>query len=163
VLLRALQQIRADWQLEVVGDGHARASLEALACELGISDRVRFAGWVDDVNPCYERARCVVVPSVWPEPFGIVGIEALSHGRPVVGSDVGGIPDWCRHAETGLLAPPGDVAGLASRIESVLRDDRLASDLGARGREVACQEYGPEVHVDQLLQAYHASLNGGKG
>jgi glycosyltransferase involved in cell wall biosynthesis len=161
VLLRALQRIRADWQLEIVGDGHARVSLEALAGELGVSDRVNFAGWVDDASPYYERARCVVVPSIWPEPFGIVGIEALSHGRPVVGADVGGIPDWCRDGETGLLAPPGDVAQLASRIESVLRDDQLATDLGAHGREVACQEYGPELHVDRLLRAYRASVDGG--
>jgi glycosyltransferase involved in cell wall biosynthesis len=152
LLLQALARVEAPWDLDIVGDGNARSGLEAIARDLGLADRVRFHGFVasEGLAPLYDAARIVAVPSRWPEPFGMVGLEAMHRGRPVVAFAVGGIPDWCLDGETGLLAPDRDVPALADRIGRLLRDDGLAGRLGARARVVASERFGFEGYLDRL-------------
>ncbi len=152
LLLQALARVDGPWDLDVVGDGNARPGLEAMVRDLGLGDRVRFHGFVasEGLAPLYDAARIVAVPSRWPEPFGMVGLEAMHRGRPVVAFAVGGIPDWCLDGETGLLAPDRDVPALADRIGRLLRDDGLAGRLGARAREVASERFGFEGYLDRL-------------
>ena len=71
------------------------------------------------VIEAFRRSSIAVVPSVWAEPFGIVVIEAMAGGTPVVGSDVGGIPEIIQHGVSGLLVPPGDAAGVASSARTI--------------------------------------------
>lgn len=152
LLLQSLARVQAAWELVLVGDGNARAGLEDLARELGLTDRVRFAGYVPsaELSALYDEARIVAVPSRWPEPFGMVGLEAMHRGRPVVGFAVGGIPDWCLDGQTGLLAPDRDVPALAERIGRLLRDDELAARLGARALRVASERFSFEGYLDRL-------------
>ena len=152
LLLDALARVAPPWSLDIVGDGNARPGLEAMAREAGLADRVRFHGFVasEGLAPLYDAARIVAVPSRWPEPFGMVGLEAMHRGRPVVAFDVGGIPDWCQDGETGLLAPDRDVPALADRIGRLLRDDALANRLGTRARQVASERFSFEGYLDRL-------------
>ena len=152
LLLRALNLVKANWVLDIAGDGNARDALESLVLDMGIGDRVHFHGFVPsgELAPLYDAARFVAVPSRWPEPFGMVGLEAMHRGRPVVAFAVGGIPDWCMDKETGLLAPDRDVPALADRIDRLLRDDELAVRLGARAHEVANNRFSFEGYLDQL-------------
>jgi glycosyltransferase involved in cell wall biosynthesis len=90
--------------LTVAGDGPERPRLEGLARDLGIAGRVEFLGAVarDRIGALYRACRAVAVPSLWPEPFGIIGLEAMAAGRPVVAFRTGGIPEWLEDGVNGL-------------------------------------------------------------
>ena len=152
LLLRALAWLPVPFQATIVGDGNAARALRELSGRLGLNGRVEFAGWVphDELDGHYDTAKVVVVPSRWPEPFGMVGIEAMRRGRPVVGFDVGGIPDWLRSGETGLLVPEQDIPALSAALGRILGDTELARSLGRAGFERARSVFSHERHVDQL-------------
>jgi glycosyltransferase involved in cell wall biosynthesis len=94
----------------------------------------------------------VVVPSLWPEPFGLVGPEAMAHGLPVIASRVGGIPEWLADGEVGFLFEPGDVQGLADRINRLLFDRALARRLGQQARARAGSRFTVPGYVDRFLE-----------
>lgn len=152
LLLRALARLGCPWRALLVGDGNHRPALERLAGDLGLGDRLAFAGWVppERLAECYAQARLLAVPSRWPEPFGMIGIEAMQHGLPVVGFAVGGIPDWLRHGVNGLLCPEQDVAALAQALTRLLTDPGLARQMGREGRELALREYAFNGCLDRL-------------
>lgn len=120
--VRALAMLPSDFSLDVVGDGPERASLEALAHAL-CPTRVRFIGYVapEAITARYDDAAMVLVPSRWPEPFGMTGIEAMRRARPVVGADHGGIPEWLPDG-VGARFTPGDPEDLARAVLRVTRD-----------------------------------------
>jgi glycosyltransferase involved in cell wall biosynthesis len=163
LLLRALAGLAVPFHAVLAGDGNARPSLQELAAGLGLRDRVTFAGFVshDAIDRLYAEARVVVVPSRWPEPFGMVGVEAAFHGRPVVAFEVGGIPDWLRHGEGGLLVPEGDVAGLSVALGRVLAEPGLAAALGRRGRARAARDFAFDRLVDGLERALRDAMGAG--
>ena len=117
VLLRALAGMDAARTLDVAGKGPYGGPLAALAERLGLGGRVRWHGWVPDARSWMAAARCVVVPSVWPEPYGLVAAEAVALGRPVVASDTGGLPEAC--GGKAVLVPPNDPQALARALEEV--------------------------------------------
>jgi D-inositol-3-phosphate glycosyltransferase len=90
---------------------------------------------------------------VWPEPFGLVGIEALALGRPVVASTTGGISDWLTD-EVGIGVRAGDPDELAGALHALLSDPDRRRELGAAGRRLVAERFSPERHVQRLLEAY---------
>ena len=152
-LLRALALIRSTLTLTIVGAGNDEEFLHALCDELGIDQRVQFLGWVEHnrLGDLYDEAMMVVVPSRWPEPFGMVGLEALLRQRPVIASEVGGIPDWLEDGETGLLFPVNDEASLARAIDRLAEDTQLASELGRRGRENVLERFSFDAFITRLI------------
>ena len=126
-----------DVRLVIVGDGPERETLAELARVLGVADRVEMTGALAPtaVREWYERAHVFVMPAVtdWKgeqEGFGMVIVEAMSHGLPVVASRSGGIPDIIRDGENGLLVPERDIGGLAATIGRLLDDPGLAARIG---------------------------------
>jgi len=119
---------------------------------LGLERKVKFLDWVDHekIGEHYATSTVVAVPSRWPEPFGMVGLEAMQHGRPVVAFDVGGISDWLEHEETGLLVPEQDVAGFARALERILTKDEFAVRLGENAYERVRERFSFERYLDQL-------------
>ena len=152
LLLRALRLIKTPFTCAIAGQGNAQGGLESLAAELGLSERVQFLGWRSrpQLDELYARARLVAVPSRWPEPFGMIGLEAMAFARPVVGFKVGGIPDWLVHEHNGLLADEADIQNLAGAIERLLSDPELAEGLGRNGFELRWQRYQFEHYLDDL-------------
>ncbi|HEY5549522.1 MAG TPA: glycosyltransferase [Coriobacteriia bacterium] len=122
VLLRAYAAAgeRAGLPLLIVGDGPLRDALRSLAAELGVADRVTFAGPVphDQLRPMYAGASALVVPSR-SEGMPVVAIEALASGVPVIASRVGDLPRMIREGQNGLTVPSGDVAALAEALVAV--------------------------------------------
>ncbi len=151
VLLHALCELPGA-TAAIAGDGPERPALEALANRLGLAGRVRFKGWLspDERAAWFTRSRVLALPSLWQEPFGLAGLEALAAGLPVVASDVGGIPSWLEEGEGGLLVPPGEPARLAEALGRLLEDETLRAQLGARGPEVAAR-FSLDRHLDLLL------------
>ena len=148
----------------VAGDGPDRAELEALAAGLGLGERVRFTGWVDAdaAASLLWSSRVLALPSLWDEPFGIVGLEALGAGLPVVGSAVGGIPSWLEDGVTGLLVPPGDAPALAGALRCSLDGDALARSVAAAAPAVAAR-FSRERHLESLLGELRAVVAGRRG
>ena len=116
LLLAAMAQLKAPRTLDVVGTGNMEGELKALAARLGLADRVRWRGFQEDPQAWMRAAKCVVVPSFWQEPYGLVAAEAVALGRPVVAFAIGGLPEACGGKAT--LVPPGDVRALAGALES---------------------------------------------
>jgi glycosyltransferase involved in cell wall biosynthesis len=159
VLIRAAALVDAEFVL--CGEGRELERMRALAHELGVSERVRFAGWLDAEQLAWELAEAsiVVLPSLWPEPFGLVGIEAFASGRPVVASATGGVRDWLSDGVDGLTVPPGDAGRLARALEDLLADPERQRRMGEAGRRSVAERFSPERHVGALLDCY-ASLHG---
>jgi len=129
--LEALARV-PDVALLVLGDGPERAELERRAGELGLADRVRFlgAGTRDDVIALFRAVDAALLTSAW-ENLPHTLLEALATGTPVIATAVGGIPEVVRDGKNGLLVPPRDVAGIASAIERLVRDNALRASLAA--------------------------------
>ena len=115
LLLEAMAKMKSPRALDIVGTGNMEGELKSLADRLGLSGRVRFNGFQDSPQEWMRRAACVVVPSFWQEPYGLVAAEAVALGRPVVAFAIGGLPEACQGKAT--LVPPGDVAALAAALE----------------------------------------------
>jgi glycosyltransferase involved in cell wall biosynthesis len=158
-LLAALSQV--DGRLRVCGTGWGLKAARAATASYGIQDRVKFSGWIDGdaLSAAYRAARVVVVPSHWPEPFGLTGLEAMAHGRAVIASATGGIPDWLQDGRTGLLVPPGDPERLATALSDLLGDVERCTEMGREGRVIARALYSPAAHADGLRRVY-ASARG---
>ena len=154
ILVRAAA--RVDCQLVICGDGRELEPLQRRARTLGIEHRVTFTGWLDE-NGLAEQiadAAVVAIPSLWPEPFGLAGIEAFAAGRPVVASDTGGVRDWLTEGIDGLAVAPGDVAALAGALDRLLGDEALCERMGAAGRAGVGERFERSHHVRALLEAY---------
>ena len=115
LLLEAMARMKTPRTLDIVGTGNMEGELKTLATRLGLGDRVRFNGFQQNPQNWMCRAACVVVPSFWQEPYGLVAAEAVALGRPVVAFAIGGLPEACHGKAT--LVPPGDVAALAAALE----------------------------------------------
>jgi phosphatidylinositol alpha-1,6-mannosyltransferase len=126
----------SDVSLVLVGDGNDRPRLEQHARDLQVLDRVHFLRGVtpEQLSACYANCDVFALPSSG-EGFGMVFLEAMAYGKPVIGGAHGGIPDLVEDGKTGLLVPHGDVQRLAQAIELILGDSSRAAQMGARGRD----------------------------
>lgn len=101
----------------------------------------------------------MVVPSIWPEPFGLIGIEAMYFGKPVVAFDVGGISEWLKDRENGFLVKFPDKKQFAERIKLLLEDSSLTEKFGRNGKEMVKRFLNKEEHINRLLQIYHEVID----
>jgi glycosyltransferase involved in cell wall biosynthesis len=165
VLLPALAALAREYptiRLEVGGDGPFRPELERQAHELGVSDRVAWRGAVrgPEKEAFFAGIHVLAFPSIVFENFGLVALEALARGRPVVASDIGGIPDLVEDGRTGRLVPIGDAPALARALGELLREPARAAELAGEGRRRVLREFTPEVHLERLLAVYEAVREG---
>lgn len=151
MLLHALAKVRTHFECDILGDGSHRRLCERLCARLGISDRVRFCGYVlpADLSKFYRDASVFVMGSLWPEPFGMAGPEAMRYGLPVVAFDAGGIREWLTDGDNGYLIPWKNVDLFAARLDQLLRNKELARSLGRRAFE-SVQRYDSCRQLDQL-------------
>jgi glycosyltransferase involved in cell wall biosynthesis len=148
-------------ELMIVGDGPLQDSLRERAARLGISDVVRFTGFVPATELSRQFSECdaFVLPAVEDskgdvEALGVVLIEALLHNRPVIASESGGIPEIVLHEQTGLLVPSGDVAALAAAIRRMSDDPALASRLAEQGRRHVMERFSWDTITSTLVDVY---------
>jgi glycosyltransferase involved in cell wall biosynthesis len=161
-LLRAMATLGPERvQLEIVGSGPCEPGLRALAERLGLSDAVRFAGPLgrDGVAEALRRAD-VYTMAPRAESFGIAFAEALASGLPVVGSTVGGIPEFVDHGRNGFLVPPDDPDALAAAIRRFADDPTLRAHVGTRNRAKAEAELSWSRMVERYLDVYEELLAG---
>ena len=140
------------------------ARLRSLADRMGVADRVRFAGAVRrDAVPGLLRSADVVVCAPWYEPFGIVPLEAMACGRPVVATRVGGLADTVVHGHTGMHVPPHDPAALAAALRDLLADPARRAGMGAAGRSRAVEGYGWDRVAGRVARVHRHAVQESTG
>jgi glycosyltransferase involved in cell wall biosynthesis len=151
---RTLPEVR----FVIAGDGPDQGVLARQAEGLG---NVEFTGFVDEqrVRALLRGSLAVVVPSEWPEPFGMVVLEAWREGRAVIVTNRGALPEIVDHGRTGITIEAGDVAAAASAISELKADPAKAARLGAAGRREVETTYSLSRHLDRL-EATYAELVG---
>jgi glycosyltransferase involved in cell wall biosynthesis len=151
-LPEAARRLGRPLSLTIAGEGPAIGGWRALAARRGVA--AEFLGWIDSERrlELMRSADLLAVPSLWPEPFGLVGIEAGGLGLPAVAYDVGGIPEWLRPGETGELAPgdPPTTSGLTDAIVRALEDPAHHALLRQGAWDMA-QQFSMEQHLKALL------------
>lgn len=155
-LLSAISRIPAS--LVVVGEGPLRPSLERQAAANGLSERVRFAGEVDEreLAALYQACDVFALPSITrQETFGVVQLEAMTRGKPVVSTRLQTGVDWVnRDGETGVVVPPGDVDALAAAIDRLLSNAEERRRMGLAGQARARTMFGVESMTSAILDLY---------
>ncbi|MEX2222029.1 MAG: glycosyltransferase [Candidatus Rokuibacteriota bacterium] len=135
-------------------DAAYKKELFQLAGDLGIRDRVVFTGFRSDVKELIQLLDVVAVPSIKPEPFGRVIIEAMAMGKTVVASRAGGPPEIITHEENGLLVPPHEEEPLGAAITRLLTEPEFATQIAARGQQEARRRFSLTTHVDAMQEIY---------
>ncbi len=160
LLLKAMESVwqnRSDVELVFVGKGELKSDLTTQAIEMGVLDRVKFLGWRNDIHEILPVFDLFVLPSL-NEGMGRVIVEAMASGKPVVASNVGGIPDLIKDKENGLLVKPGDEEALANAVLALLNDPEKARRMGKRGRD-RCHNFGLDVMLQKIDVLYQDLLN----
>jgi glycosyltransferase involved in cell wall biosynthesis len=153
-LITALPRLLTRWpelQLAAVGDGDDREWLEDLADETGVHRHVHFLSRLSyaELAACYGHCDIFALPSRG-EGFGLVYLEAMACGKPVIGGAHGGAPEVIEDGKTGYLVPHGDAAQLATAIETLLKDPQLREEMGRRGRQRVENEFRFSVFAKSL-------------
>lgn len=151
-LLTALGKARSDAVLCIAGDGPARAWLEEKARAEGLAARTRFVGALSapHMEALYPRCELVVFPSVWDEPFGLVGIEAMAHARPVLAFQGGGVSQWLDNEVTGRMVPRADSDALARELDALLAQPQVRLRMGRAGAAHVEHSFRSLTHVEHL-------------
>jgi glycosyltransferase involved in cell wall biosynthesis len=154
-LLKAMQHIWPDHptaSLVMIGKGELDVELRAQALRMNANGKVKFLGWREDIHEIMPVFDLLVLPSL-NEGMGRVLVEAMAAGKPVVASEVGGIPDLVKHGETGYLVRPADEKALAKGIKKILNDPEQAKLMGQRGKEY-CRQFSLEAMIQKLDDLY---------
>ena len=144
------------WEAVVAGDGVLLDAARAQAAECGLDGRVTFVPppSVEALKEHYRSCSFVVFPSLIAEAFGLVGVEAMSFGKPVVAFEAGGVTQWLEDGVNGLLARHGDVRHLAQQVDRLIDDGRLLAALGLNARRQIRERFTLDHHLDRLTKAY---------
>jgi glycosyltransferase involved in cell wall biosynthesis len=154
-LLEAMDEVwrkHPDAILVYVGKGDLEGELRQEASRMGVSEKVRFLGWRDDVHEILPVLDIFVLPSL-NEGMGRVLVEAMAAGRPIVASNVGGIPDLIYQGENGFLVPPADSKALARKVAFLISNPDTRREMGEGGRRMAVR-FGTDSMVQKIDQLY---------
>lgn len=154
ILLRALAKLKGhSWQLELVGGGDGQAYFEKLAISLGVMERVRFTGQVDDVASHLNKSDIFVLATKW-EGLPRSIIEAMRSGLPVVASDVGGISELVSNGENGFLVQRGDADALATSLSTLIDNYDLRQEMGAASFRRFSSEFSFNIMFEKTVSIY---------
>lgn len=158
-LLEAMRHVKSDAVLNIAGAGELEPEMRQFVDTHHLTN-VRFLGHLgtDELANLVQRAIFTVVPSEWYENYSMTVIESLACGTPVIGADIGGIPEQVRDGWNGHLFEPGNALELASKIQNLLDDRALATEMGRRGRSRVESLNGPEAHYEQTMRVYEGLL-----
>ena len=143
----------------IIGDGPMENRLKEMTTSLGLSDNVKFLGRQPHDCVMQYMANCDIftLPS-WDEAFGVVYVEAMAHGKPVIGCRSEGIEDFVEHGKTGMLVKPRDVDSLVEALDFLLSHPEEAKAMGERGRKLVLENYTWEKNAEKTIAVYEEVL-----
>lgn len=156
----AFSAMRKAASMTICGDGPDLPHCQRIARELGVEANIRFVGWVDPSERAkyFASSKVVVFPSTGPESFGLVGIEAMYYGKPVVAFNSGGVSEWLDNAVTGYSVDTGDTLSMSHYIEHLLNDETLRESFGLKGKEAVTKKFSFDSHMRKLSGLYNQVL-----
>jgi len=158
-LLDAMRHIKGDAVLNIAGAGELEPEMRQYVADHNL-DNVRFLGHLgtDELARLVQHALFTAVPSEWYENYSMTVIESLASGTPVIGADIGGIPEQVRDGWNGHLFESGNAVELAAKMQNLLDDRELAIRMGRNGRAQVETINGPEAHYEQTMKVYNRLL-----
>ena len=158
-LIDAMTKVPKEIELHIVGEGPAEEEFKEI-CRKNNLDNVKFLGHKSGVELREEYKNCIasVVPSYWYEAFGLVIAEAFSFGKPVIGSNIGAIPELVEDGKTGFLVKPGSSQDIADKIQYLSDNIDLSREMGKNARQKAEKLYKPELHYNKLIEIYTQAI-----
>ncbi len=142
---------------ETRGEPGYQKVLEDQVASVGLGNRVRFLGYIDDPGKCYPMLDVLVMPSR-KETFGLVLIEAMSFGLPVIATDAGGVPEIVIDGQTGILVLPENAAAFTEAMQRLFEDNELQREMGNRGRERVVRRYKLDDHMARLVEIFQQAI-----
>ena len=157
-LIEAMKSIR-DVVLYIIGRGSFQVELKKLIKENDLKN-VTFFGYTkeNELRNLIRNSFFTIVPSEWYEPFGFTILESFALGKPVIGANIGGIPELVENGQTGLLFNCGDAHDLAKKINYLLNNKELVVEMGRNARKKVEEEYNEDVHYQRLMEAYKHAI-----
>jgi len=158
LFFEAMSRLDIPVKIKLAGEGLQGENLRKQAKELNLN--VEFLGYhpPSELEQWYKWCKIAVFPSDYPEPFGIVGLEAMGAARPVVAFDVGGVSDWLENGVNGFIVPRGDTKAFAERVKQLLEEPDLAKKMGETGRKILLEKFSSEKHIDKLVETYQGLI-----
>ena len=165
ILLKAFSYVvkeEPDARLVVAGKGYMEPILRTLASKLGIQESIVFRGYVPESEKpgLYRRASMVVIPSIYGESFGIVALEAIASGRPVIASNTGGLREIIDDGIEGFLVEPSSPQALAEKIILLLQDRGLYRKMSIQARSKAEKKYSWNIILNAIVNIYSRVSSG---
>ena len=145
--------------LKIIGTGPSEDAIRAFIQKHNLRN-VELLGYIGGLKrfEILRRARCLIVPSQWHEPFGRVVLEAYACGVPIIASRMGGLQSLVFENETGLLFEPNDIEKITKHIRYMVNNSKVAAEMGRKGRHLVENEYSPDAHYQQLMEIYRDAL-----
>ncbi|MHA1381718.1 MAG: glycosyltransferase family 4 protein [Candidatus Helarchaeota archaeon] len=143
-------------ELKIAGEGPYENQLKNTCRRLGLEKNVKFLGKVafKKMGKLYQSVNIVCIPSVWPEPLSRVSFEAMTLGKPVISSNVGGQAEVIEDGKTGLLVPPNNVNELAKAILKLINNEELRINLGTEGKKIVKNKLNLDISVNKHIKLY---------
>jgi glycosyltransferase involved in cell wall biosynthesis len=162
IAIDALNQLRnLPWKLVIAGEGRQRPALETQVRDLSLQDRIQFVGEIstDETARWYDRCQIVLFPVLRLEPFGLVGVESLAHGRPIVAFGGGGADEWLADGESAVRVPDRSADAFAKGIASLLNDTARCQAL-AEGARRNYAPFHPDAYLGRLMTSFTKAIAG---
>ncbi|MHA1596696.1 MAG: glycosyltransferase family 4 protein [Candidatus Asgardarchaeia archaeon] len=150
------RSLREKTRLLIIGEGELSPWLEEKIREISNKVKVSYLGYIPNskVIMYMKASDIVLVPSIYGEAFGVVIIEAMACGKPVIGTRVGGIPEIIEHMKSGLLVPPNDSKSIAKALTYLLENKEVSAEMGKFGRYLCVKRYDWSVIAREVLEVY---------
>ena len=152
LMLKSLAELDIPFDCTIAGDGNDRTMLEKMVENFHLRDKVHFAGFVSDTEKLWANCDVFFFPIRWQEPFGLVGLEAMAHGVPVVAFDIGGVREWLADFENGILVPEKKTVAAAGIIGGLAYNRQALENMGKRGLELAENKFSEEKFVEKFKE-----------
>ena len=149
LMLKTLAKLDIPYSCTIAGDGKDRAMLEKMVEKFKIGDKVHFAGFVSEPEKLWANCDVFFFPIRWQEPFGLVGLEAMAHGVPVVAFDLGGVREYLTQA-CGALIPKKDVDFASEMLTRYYSEPGLLSEMGKKGLWIAGNKFSEEMFIKKF-------------
>jgi glycosyltransferase involved in cell wall biosynthesis len=156
VLIKAMLLINKNIKLKIVGNGPEKENLKKITEKLKINNQIEFFGYKNqnELKEIIKNSLAVVTPSQWYENCPLSILEAFSFGKPVIASNLGGIPELIKNGGNGFLFEPGNAKDLSEKINSLFENSERINSMGKFAQEQIEKKHNPEIHYQKLMEIY---------